>query len=90
MELDALLRRAEREGTWPLLLCIIHVVFLSKPDGGWRPISLYTALYRLWARLRLPLAKAWEYAPGPRGGMRQFWWGGVGKACDRAMWQHAI
>eukprot|EP00974_Lingulodinium_polyedra_P089610 8689273-Lingulodinium_polyedra.AAC.1 len=39
MELDALLRRAERGGTWPLLLCIIHVVFLAKPDGGWRPIS---------------------------------------------------
>ena len=47
-------------------------------------------MYRVWARARLHFVKAWALAPGPRGGARAYWWGGVGKACDRAMWQHAL
>ena len=58
--------------------------------GGWRPILQCVSMYRVWARARLHFVKAWELAPGPRGGARAYWWGGVGKACDRAMWQHAL
>ena len=44
--LDALYRAVERSGIWPALWLHIHVVFLGKPDGGWRPILLDCTMYR--------------------------------------------
>ena len=49
---------------------------------------LYTTFYRVWAKARIQWVKAWEYSEA--GALRDYWWGGVGKACDRAMWKHAI
>ena len=51
---------------------------------------IYATLYRIWGKVRLHYVKQWEMAPAPRGGSRPYWWGGVGKACDRAMWQHCL
>ena len=35
---------------------------LPKPQGGHRPIGLFRAIYRLWARARRPLVDAWAQA----------------------------
>ena len=53
----------EAEGRWPDRLKLIHVVFLPKPDGGWRPIMIDAALYRMWARVRLHYVNQWELVP---------------------------
>ena len=42
------------------------------------------------AKLCLQYAKQWELSPAPLGGDRPYWWGGMGKACERAMWVHCL
>ena len=66
-ELDGLFRLAEQQGSWPSRWRVIHVVFLAKPEGGWRPILSYCTLYRLWARARIQYVKEWAYSTGPGG-----------------------
>ena len=39
---------------------LTSIVFLSKPDGGHRPIGLEVAIVSLWGKLRRVQAKEWE------------------------------
>ena len=43
----------------PSALLFFLVVLLPKAVG-WRPIAIFTAFYRLWAKLRRPVAEKWE------------------------------
>ena len=38
---------------------MVFIFLLDKPSGGTRPIGLFTALYRLWAKLRQADAARW-------------------------------
>lgn len=38
----------------------LSFVMLPKQTGGFRPICMRIALYQVWARLRLPVAKCWH------------------------------
>eukprot|EP00975_Prorocentrum_lima_P059075 12389603-Prorocentrum_lima.AAC.1 len=38
----------------------VMIVYLPKPDGGQRPIGLLPSIARLWGRIQVPVAKAWE------------------------------
>ena len=64
--LTALLVAVEAAGSWPAGLGAADVVLLPKAGGSVdepmqrRPITLLPVLYRLWARLRLPLVEAWR------------------------------
>ena len=44
----------------PSALFTTLVVFLAKPDGGWRPIGLMCFWLRLWGRLRRKYCAQWE------------------------------
>lgn len=58
--LRRLLLRCERLGRWPRVVEELHAVFIAKAEGGQRPILFFATLYRLWAKLRLPVARRWE------------------------------
>ena len=40
----------------------VLIALLPKSSGGFRPIGLFPAVYRLWGRSRRRLAKEWELA----------------------------
>ena len=58
--LAQLLEQSELRGSLPRGLCAIAYFLLGKPSGGVRAIGLMTAVYRVWAKARAPLAAAWE------------------------------
>ena len=50
----------ERLGIMPEGLRWLEVVMLSKPQGGFRPIGLFTSFYRVWGRCRRAQCRQWE------------------------------
>ena len=46
----------ELQGDWPAVVEFVIIVLLPKPDGGRRPIGLFPAIIRVWARARHYLA----------------------------------
>eukprot|EP00959_Pyramimonas_sp_CCMP1952_P139407 2917507-Pyramimonas_sp.AAC.1 len=49
----------ETWGLWPQLSSRVHIVLLSKPSGGHRPIALLTSIYRAWAKARVDFVRKW-------------------------------
>ena len=47
-------------GFWPTQVSQLTVVLLEKPAGGFRPIGLFSALYRVWMKARGDLCMQWE------------------------------
>ena len=72
-------------GTWPCTIGDVHIVLLPKAAGGFRPIGLFPSLIRLWMRLRLPLAQAWQASCD-----EPFFFAGAGKAAGVAAWKHCL
>ncbi len=58
--LAELYEAAELIGSWPNQISLITLPALPKPDGGYRLIGIFAAVYRVWARARRPLADEWE------------------------------
>ena len=83
--LCALLTAAELLGAWPVIAPIVLIVLLPKPDGGRRPIGLFPAIIRIWARARRLAAARWE-AQHARGHL----YGGAGMGAQKAAWQSAF
>ena len=85
--LAALLRifmLAEVLGRWPETIGVIIIALLPKPDGGRRPIGLFPSLVRLWMRLRLPVAQAWQSSHE-----RPYFYAGPAKGAAVAAWKQA-
>ena len=72
--------RAETHGSWADPMCFFSFFMLSKPTGGFRTIGLLNSLYRIWARLRMPLVRDWA-AKVPR----RYFAAGVGKSTEDAI-----
>ena len=83
--LCALLTAAELLGAWPTIAALVLIVLLPKPDGGRRPIGLFPAIIRIWARARRMAATRWE-AEHARGNL----YGGAGMGAQKAAWQSAF
>jgi len=79
--LAAILRCAELVGGWPRLFLLVLIVLLPKSDGGRRPIGLFVATIRIWARARADVARRWEAANA-----RRTIYGGAGMGAQRAAW----
>ncbi len=58
--LATLLEAVETSGIWPRQLSMVVAALLPKPAGGYRPIGLAPAVYRLWSKVRRADADAWE------------------------------
>jgi len=80
--LCVILTALELLGDWPTFLNLVVIVLLPKPDGGRRPIGLFPAVIRLWARARAQAARAWEAMHAMPGV-----YGGAGMGAQRAAWQ---
>ncbi len=50
----------ERSAVWPRQVSMIVAALLPKATGGYRPIGMAPAIYRLWAKARRAEADAWE------------------------------
>jgi hypothetical protein len=50
----------EDAGQWPPGIEAVITTLIPKPKGGVRPIGMFPAVYRLWARARRPIATKWE------------------------------
>eukprot|EP00959_Pyramimonas_sp_CCMP1952_P111842 2339374-Pyramimonas_sp.AAC.1 len=57
-----LLQLIEATGLLPYHLQVLQMALLAKPQGGFRPIGLFSSGYRLWGRARRKLASSWELA----------------------------
>jgi len=80
--LCVILMAAELDGRWPSIVDFVLIVLLPKTDGGRRPIGLFPALVRVWARARACAARAWEAQNA-----RPYIFGGAGMGAQRAAWQ---
>ncbi len=61
--LDALgiiLAAVERSGMWPRQVSLIVATLIPKQTGGFRPIGLAPAIYRIWSKARRVIADEWE------------------------------
>ena len=47
-------------GEWPDFVKAVYMAILPKPDGGARTVGKTCMLYRMWARMRFPVTRAWE------------------------------
>jgi len=79
--LCVILMAAELAGAWPSLVDFVLIVLIPKSDGGRRPIGLFPALVRIWARSRAFAARAWEAQS-----FRPYIFGGSGMGAQRAAW----
>ncbi len=58
--LAAIYEGMELSGRMPRQIELVLIALLPKGSGGYRPIGLFPAAYRLWGRCRRPLAAKWE------------------------------
>ena len=75
---------AELLGRWPEMIGIVVIALLPKVGGGNRPIGFCPSLIRLWMRMRLPVAQAWQSAND-----RPYFFAGEAKGADVAAWKQA-
>ena len=74
----------EALGTLPQQLRFVLVVLFPKATAGLRPIGVFCALYRLWAKCRTVSAQAWEdLHPRP------YFAASKGRAVTDPVWRHA-
>ncbi len=81
--LGQLIRIIESVGDFPSRTQDVAVALITDKR---RPIGLYRALFRLWARLRRPLADEWEHQRAAQ----LFWIQGPGRACTDHVWRAAV
>ncbi len=58
--LSTLLAAVEKSAMWPTQVALTTMPLIGKPRGGHRTIGKLSALYRIWAKARRPLAAEWE------------------------------
>ncbi len=58
--LGIVLAAVEVSGIWPRQISLVVATLLPKPAGGYRPIGLAPAVYRLWSKARRTTADEWE------------------------------
>ena len=77
-------RALRRISTSAKMIGIVIIALLPKAGGGTRPIGLCPSLIRVWMRLRLPVAQAWQAMND-----RPYFFAGEAKGADVAAWKQA-
>ena len=72
-------------GTIPQQLRYVLVVLIPKATTGLRPIGIFCALYRLWAKCRTIMAQSWEIL-----NPRPYFAASKGRAVTDPIWRHAV
>ncbi len=55
-----ILQAVEVTGRWPRQLGLVITALLPKPKGGYRPVGILPAAYRVWAKARREWTDKWE------------------------------
>ena len=63
----------------------VLVALLPKASGGFRPIGLFPSLYRLWGRVRRPMAARWEQSHS-----RDYFAAGQYAGATDVVWRQAV
>eukprot|EP00973_Karenia_brevis_P000443 64501-Karenia_brevis.AAC.1 len=58
----------------------------DKPDGTYRPIGLYRAVFRIWAKIRKPIWQQWEADEDPN----HLFAAGAGRSATDPVWRQAV
>jgi len=66
-----------------LLSWLLLIVFLTKKDGGQRPVGLTMFFFRVWSKCRHDVASAWDSAHN-----ESFFWSLGNKTCESSGWVH--
>ncbi len=82
--LSTILQAVEVSGRWPRQLDCVVTALLPKPRGGYRPIGLLPAAYRVWAKARRVHADRWEAQHA-----RQYLSSAKGNGPQDTMWRMA-
>ena len=81
-----MLNSVERIGAWPTDSIHNVMVAVPKAEGeGHRLIGLLTFIYRLWARVRYPVVRAWEQRHST-----DAFWAAPGRDASMAAFDHDI
>ncbi len=83
--LSLILLTVEVLGTWPRQISLVLTALLPKAKGGFRPIGLLPAIYRVWAKARRKYTDAWEQANA-----RAYLSAARGNGPIDAMWRLAV
>ena len=75
----------ERVGHLPSQQRFLTIFLLGKPSGGTRPIGLFTAFYRLWAKVRQEDAAAWAADND-----MPFFAAGKGRSTTDPVWRQSV
>ena len=67
-----------------MLLDMVVICLLPKPEGGFRPIGLLPWLARVWMKIRRNVVTEWE-----RNNVRDYLYAGKAKGADVAVWRQA-
>ena len=80
-----LMQLMERTGRLPGQLRQLVVPLLEKASGGFRPIGVFPALYRVWMKLRRRECQAWEVRQD-----QSFFAMGKGRCTTDPVWRQAV
>ena len=83
--LARLVHAMESVGRVPPQLRTVMVILLEKPAGGFRPIGIFSAVYRVWGKARRPYCVEWEAK-----NQRDYYASGKGKSPTDAVWRQAL
>eukprot|EP00959_Pyramimonas_sp_CCMP1952_P152678 3194545-Pyramimonas_sp.AAC.1 len=50
---------AESWARWPSSMLSVHIMLLTKPQGGFRPIALLPSLYRVYTKVGITHVRVW-------------------------------
>ena len=84
--LSGLIALMEKWAVLPEEMLLQAIVFLGKPDGGYRPIGLLASLVRLRGAARRPEVRAWEQGKASQA----FFWGSGGRGAEECIWDQAV
>ena len=79
------LRASEVLGVMPKQVRYTAIVLLPKPHGGFRPIGIFPALYRMYGQLRRSYCEAWETANS-----RNYFAASSGRSAPDVVWRQAV
>eukprot|EP00959_Pyramimonas_sp_CCMP1952_P338173 7081983-Pyramimonas_sp.AAC.1 len=75
----------ESLGVLPPQISVALLALLPKPSGGYRPIGVFCSWYRVWGRLRRPMALHWEQQHP-----RRYWAAGRHRGAADVVWRQSV
>ena len=79
-----LLKACECIGAMPTVVQAVAITLIPKAKGGYRPIGIFPAIERLWAKARLQVVQQWQEANRRPYWAYAKWAGAIDAVCKQA------